>query len=132
MAMRRPHPLSTSLSLERLHEEARYPSQESDRHSQFLLYSCLPDSPVGVPPKESRVIDTGLKVEQPSGYQLYLQALSPELFVQPVLQEGRLLVSVFNAGNTTVCFNHGDPVALLSVLASVSTSLLIEEEESHD
>ena len=133
MTMRRPHPLSTSLRLERLREEAKFPTQASDRHSQFLLYACLPDSPMGIAPKEAGFVDTGLRFEQPPGYQLYLQSMSPELFVQPFLDnEGRLLVFVFNAGNTTTCFHHGDPIALLSVLASVSTALLIEDEETHD
>jgi dUTP pyrophosphatase len=90
------------------------------------LYDCTKD--FFIPPKESRLLPTGIKVEVPYGYMLEIKnksgvASKKQLVVGACVvdcgYDGEVYVNLHNIGLETQSFKSGDKIAQ-AVLVSIS------------
>jgi len=117
-----------NIKVYRMRPEAKLPTRAYKLDAGVDLYYCpsgkkkLYDDDNGfhIPPKESRLLSTGLKVEVPYGYMLEIKnksgiALKRQLLVGACVVDpgynGELYVNLHNVGHETQVFKPGDKVA---------------------
>lgn len=136
------HPLSCSLRIKKLHEDAQVPKFQSDDASGMDLYACLPEGPVGLSPGEARLVPCGIAVAIDQGYEGVVRPRSglAAKYLVTVLNSpgtidadyrGEVKVILINHGNTTFIVADGERVAQLVIQAvpRVSVIVLGEDEE---
>lgn len=139
--MRRPHPLSASVRVKKLVEEASLPRQMTDGSAGFDLYACItgPNGKVGLAPGERALVGTGIAMAIDQGYEGQVRPRSGLAAKQGITipnspgtidsdYRGEVKVILLNTGNTTFIVNHGDRIAQL-VIQAVPRIELIELEE---
>jgi len=122
--MTMPHPLSTSIRLQRLHEDAVLPSAEDMR-----IYAHLPDGKIGVPPGHRKVVSCGFCMELDSGYDAQVQSLWLGPWVEAVEFEPEVRVVLRNTSPETLLLEPQQPLGRLQILPRVRTVLSLETGE---
>jgi dUTP pyrophosphatase len=136
------HPLSCSIRIKKLHEEAQIPQFQSEDASGMDLYACLPDGNVGISPGEARLIPCGIAVQIDQGYEGTIRPRSglAVKYLVTVLNSpgtldsdyrGEVKVILINHGNTTFIVADGERIAqlVLQPVPRVSVTVLEEGEE---
>jgi dUTP pyrophosphatase len=136
------HPLSCSLRIKKLHEDAQVPKFQSEDASGMDLYAYLPEESVGISPGGARLIPCGIAVSIDQGYEGVVRPRSGLAikYLVTVLNSpgtidadyrGEVKVILINHGNTTFIVADGERVAqlVLQPVPRVSITVLGEDEE---
>lgn len=140
---RRPHPLSASVRVKKLVEEALLPKQMTDGSAGFDIHACItgPNAKLGVAPGERVLVGTGIAMAIDEGYEGQVRPRSGLALKQGITvvnspgtidsdYRGELKVILLNTGNTTFVVEHGDRIAQLVVCAVPRVELI--ELEDHE
>jgi dUTPase len=117
---RRPHPLSASVRVKKLVEEALLPRQMTDGSADLNIHACItgPVGKIGIGPGERTLVGTGIAVAIDEGYFLHLTSVNPHLVAELVDKHGELVVALLNTSPVTQIVEHEAVVARGRVLAS--------------
>jgi len=138
---RRPHPLSASVRVKKLVEEAPLPRQMTDGSAGFDLHACITgaNGKIGVGPGERALAATGIAMAIDEGYEGQVRPRSGLALKQGITvvnspgtidsdYRGELKVILMNTGNKTFVIEHGDRIAQLVINAVPRVELLELEE----
>lgn len=141
---RRPHPLSASVRVKKLVEEALLPRQMTEGSAGFDLHACIvgPNSKLGIGPGERVLVGTGIAMAIDDGYEGQVRPRSGLSLKSGIMvvnspgtidsdYRGEVKVILLNTGNTTFIVEHGDRIAQL-VIQAVPRVGLIELEEDEE
>lgn len=139
---RSPHPLSCSVRVKKLVEEAQIPQQQTGGSSGFDLHACItgPHGKFGLGPGERTLVGTGVTLAIDQGYEGQVRPRSGLAIKHSITipnspgtidadYRGELKVIVLNEGNETFIINHGDRIAQLVIQAVPRVELLVLEED---
>ena len=124
------------LKVYRIREDAKLPLRAHKTDAGMDLFYCpngeketlVREEGYGIPPRESKLIPTGIKVEVPYGYMLEVKNKSGIAFKRQLLvgacvvdpgYDGEVYVNLHNIGHSTQYLQPGDKVAQ-AVLVSIS------------
>ena len=124
------------LKVYRIREDAKLPLRAHKTDAGMDLFYCpngeketlVREEGYGIPPRESKLIPTGIKVEVPYGYMLEVKNKSGIAFKRQLLvgacvvdpgYDGEVYVNLHNIGHSTQYLQPGDKVAQ-AVLESIS------------
>ena len=138
--MRHPHPLSASVRVKKLVDEAQLPQQQTEGSSGFDLYACItgPHGKVGLGPGERTLVGTGIAMAIDRGYEGQVRPRSGLANKHGITipntpgtidsdYRGEVKVILLNTGNKTFIIEHGERIAQL-VIQAVPRVELIELE----
>jgi dUTP pyrophosphatase len=127
---RRPHPLSATLHVKKLVEEAELPRQMTEGSAGFDLCACItgPNKKLGISPGERTLVGTGIALAIDEGYEGQVRPRSGLALKNGITivnspgtidsdYRGEVKVILMNTGNTTFIIEHGDRIAQLVIQA---------------
>lgn len=136
--MRRAHPLSATVRVKKLHEEALVPRQQTEGSSGFDLHACLPEGngPVKIAPGEQTLVGTGVAVAIDFGYEGQVRPRSGLAAKHGITitnspgtidadYRGELMAAMVNLGAEPLVIEPGTRVAQI-VFAPVAAARLVE------
>ena len=133
------HPLSCSVRIKKLHEDAHLPSFQSELAAGLDVYACLPDGNVGISPGEQKLVPCGFAMQLEQGYEAQVRPRSGLALKYAVTvtnspgtidadYRGEVGVILRNEGKETFIVGHHERVAQLVVQAVPRVSLVEADE----
>ena len=133
------HPLSTTVKFKKLHPDVELPEKKSVSAAGMDIRAWLPDGPVGIPPHERKIVDTGFAIEIEEGYEAQVRPRSGLAIKQGITvvnspgtidadYRGEVKVGLINMGSTTYILEPGTRIAQL-VIAAVPRVSVVEVDE---
>ena len=135
------HPLSATLRVKRLNEEASLPVKKTPGSAGFDVCACITEPPgrVGIYPGARAVIPLGIAVDLDEGWEVQVRPRSGLALKKGITvlntpgtvdsdYRGEIKVILANLGDRTFIVEHGDRIAQL-VVSAVPRVALIEVDE---
>jgi dUTP pyrophosphatase len=132
-----------NLRINLLHDKAKAPRREHSTDAGADIFYC-PQDPIGpviIPPRQTAVLETGIKVEVPAGYMLEVKnksgiASKKSLVVGACVidagYDGQVFVNLHNIGVSEQVINPGDKLAQLVLIPIETCEFVVTSSKLND